>query len=90
MNMEAYRQQLNELDAELVELYIRRMEIAGDIGRYKKEKGLPVKDENRERELLDRLGKQAGRTYEAGVRALFSLLIDHSCARQEQILEEQL
>ena len=45
---------------------------------------------DRERELLDRLGKQAGRTYEAGVRALFSLLIDHSCARQEQIMEEQL
>lgn len=88
MNMDAYRQQLNELDGKIVELYIRRMEIAGAIGRYKKENGLPVKDENRERELLNRLGKQAGEEYEEGVRALFGLLIAHSCARQERILAE--
>lgn len=88
MSMEIYRQQLNELDAKMVELYVQRMKIAADIGRYKKEKGMPVKDAAREQELLNRLANLAGEEYEEGVRALYALLIDHSCARQEQILSE--
>ena len=88
MSMEEYRQQLNELDAKMVELYVQRMKIAESIGQYKKENNLPVKDRRRERELMDRLAEQAGEDYENGIRGIYSLMIDQSCARQKRIMAE--
>lgn len=44
MEIEKIRKRINELDKELFELLIRRMELAGKVGEYKKEHGLPVED----------------------------------------------
>lgn len=83
MDISELREQINEIDHEIVELYGRRMETARAIGRYKREQNLPVLDSERERSLLNKVAEQAGEENEQGVRALYHLLIDHSRMRQE-------
>lgn len=83
MDISELREQINEIDHEIVELYGRRMETARAIGRYKREHNLPVLDSERERSLLNKVAEQAGEENEQGVRALYHLLIDHSRMRQE-------
>jgi len=83
MDINGLREQINEIDHEIVELYGRRMETARAIGRYKREHNLPVLDSERERNLLNKVAEQAGEENEQGVRALYHLLMDHSRMRQE-------
>ena len=82
MNMDELRAQIDEIDAGLVELYKKRMDIASQIGAYKRENNLPIYDSERERKLLNKAGEQAGEEHENGVRAMFSLLMDQSRTRQ--------
>ena len=84
MNMDELRSRIDDIDTEMVELYKKRLDIADQIGAYKREKGLPVYDSERERRLLNKVGEQAGDGHENGVRAMFSLLMDQS--RTQQLL----
>ena len=55
MELRDYRQELDVLDEQLTRLFVRRMELAGEIGELKKDKGLPILDREREREKLEQL-----------------------------------
>ena len=82
MEIQELRREIDEIDSQLVELYGRRMETAARIGEIKREKGLPVLDTERERNLLNRVGDLAGAENASGVRALFSMLMAQSRSRQ--------
>ena len=84
MDIQELRAQIDRVDDELVRLYGERMELARQIGRYKRENGLPVLDAEREQNLLNRVGEKAGAENENGVRELFELLMRHSRIRQTQ------
>ena len=47
------RDEINEIDAEMRELFIKRMRTAKKIAEYKIENSLPVFDEAREREVIE-------------------------------------
>ena len=49
------RKQINEIDDELLSLYLKRMNISKQIGQYKKEHNLPIYDSKREEELINNL-----------------------------------
>ena len=83
MDINELREQIDEIDRKIVELYGRRMETASAIGLYKREHNLPVLDSERERNLLNKVAEQAGEDNEQGIRALYHLLMDHSRMRQE-------
>ena len=50
----AARAAIAEIDREMAALFLRRMAAAADIAAYKKEKGLPVLDEDQERRVVER------------------------------------
>lgn len=50
--LEQYRREIDAIDGELVQLFLRRMEITGNVGRYKQERGIPVLDAGRERQVI--------------------------------------
>ena len=52
MDMNDYRKQIDEIDAQLTELFQKSMDTAAQIAAYKKENGLPVFDPARERAKL--------------------------------------
>ena len=76
-----YRAELDGIDRELVELFARRMDVAGAIGAYKKAHGLPVRDEVREAEVLRSRG-DLWPEHRRQVEQLFRLLMEYS--REEQ------
>ena len=48
------RETINEVDRAMAALFVRRMEAVKSIAAYKWERGLPILDEGREREVLER------------------------------------
>ena len=66
-DLELARAQITAIDAEMAALFEKRMNAAETIGLYKKEKALPVKDAEREAQLIDRnvklIGSEALRPY---------------------------
>ena len=85
MELQEIRSQIDQVDDELVRLYSKRMELTREVGRYKREHGIPVLDTERERKLLNRVGEKAGEEHENGVRALFGFLMSQS--RTAQMLD---
>ncbi len=53
------RLKIDEVDERILELFKKRMEVAGEIGVIKKENRISVQDRKRERELMDNLEQKA-------------------------------
>lgn len=51
------RGRIDEIDKQIIELLEERIKVAKEIGKIKKELNLPIKDEEREREVLKRAGR---------------------------------
>ncbi len=52
--LEAARAEINEIDKEMTALFERRMAVAREIAKFKAEAGLPIYDEKREKEVIER------------------------------------
>ncbi|MEG1774253.1 MAG: chorismate mutase [Oscillospiraceae bacterium] len=86
MELEEARAQINQIDDELVSLFVRRMGVAAQIAAYKKAHGLPVLDCARERAILDRASRLAGDALAEEIRPLFAALFEASRAYQQRLL----
>ena len=80
------RAEIDSIDKELVRLFQRRLEIVGQVAASKQERGAPVTDPAREREILSRVTAAVGPEYENGARLFFSTLFGISKARQRTML----
>ena len=87
MDIQEYREQLDVLDAQLVELFCRRMEICGDIAKWKKENGKPIFDRNREREKLNAVGEMADEAFASYVRCMFRSIFGYSRSYQHKLVD---
>ena len=76
-NLKHYREQIDKIDSQLLQLFEQRMEVSLDIAEYKKEHGLPIFDPKREQEKLDALNQP----YEA---KLYSTIFELSREHQEK------
>ncbi len=82
LDLNQLRKEINEVDAEMVELFKKRMNIAASVAEYKKQKGLPVLDAARERALLARISDMSGDEFEGYARTLYHTMLDVSRAYQ--------
>ena len=89
IDLKNVRAQIDEIDAELVDLFLKRLAIVADVAASKQERGAPVSDPAREREILSRVSAAVGPEYENGVRLFFNTLFSISKARQREILNGQ-
>ena len=69
-DLPALRRQIDEIDEELLALLEKRWEVARTIGAYKKKRGLPVLDEEREEQVLRSRGELLPQ-YREAVEALW-------------------
>ena len=60
MELAELRDRINEVDAALLPLFLKRMELSEEIAGVKKEQGLPVYNAKREREILSWASREAG------------------------------
>lgn len=86
MGMDELRKQINEIDNKIVALFEERMNVAGEIGKYKAENGLPIFDRLRERELLARITKGQDEEMAMHTKVLYTTMMDVSRSHQGRIV----
>lgn len=59
MELQELRRQINEIDAQLVPLFLKRMGVSLEVAKYKQANHKPVLDRTRERELLKTVSEMA-------------------------------
>lgn len=75
--MEEYRKEINSIDEELVKLLERRFNAVLKIGRYKKEHGLPVFDEAREKTVIENcVNRLENKNYSRQVEEVYHKIMD--------------
>ena len=79
------RKEINSIDEQLVKLFVQRMNCSKDVAEYKKANGVPILNEGREKEILDRVYAQGGE-YGAYTKQLFAEIMAISRDLQESIL----
>lgn len=84
MDLKDCRLLLDQIDGEILRLFARRMEIARQIGEYKRQNGLPVLDEARERQKLASVAAQCPPEVRAEGTELFEKLMELSRREQEK------
>ena len=90
MDIEDWRNEIDRVDQELVELLNRRAHCAIEIGRIKRERGLPIYLPEREREVIQHVVEvNAGPLDAEAVRRLFERIIDESRSLERVAVERE-
>lgn len=87
MNLEELREEIEDIDREIVELIARRTYVADTVAQVKEEQNLPTTDESQEDRVMERAGENAER-FEVDanlVKAIFRLLIELNKIEQNYI-----
>ena len=79
------RVEIDEIDNQMLDLFKRRMDCAREVGCYKKEKGLPILNRQREDEILADVQEKGG-AYGTAARMLFADIMELSRALQYNII----
>ncbi len=87
MELQKLRQEIDAIDAQLVPLFLRRMNVSAEVAEYKRQNEMPVLDPSRERALLDRLSALSGEEFEEYTRTLYSTILDLSRSYQHRKLD---
>lgn len=89
-DLQEIRSEIDEVDRRLVELYLQRMNLTGQVADYKIANGKKVFDKTREQEKLAAIQGMVDTPFEKrGVRELFEHLMSMSRKRQYQMLLEK-
>ena len=75
MNLDDIRKQIDSTDSRLLKLFSERMELCRQVAEYKKEKGMPVFQSGREKEVLNKITAESPPQLEAAGRLLFSQIM---------------
>ncbi|WP_254768600.1 chorismate mutase [Salinilacihabitans rarus] len=86
MDLDELREEIREIDRDIVELIARRTYVADTIARVKSAEGLPTTDEKQEVRVMERAGENADRfDVDANlVKAIFRLLIELNKVEQRE------
>lgn len=79
------RQEIDAIDNQILELFIRRMNACEKVAMVKKRDGTPISNPKREQEILERVEKNGGE-FGNGARTMLATLIDISCTYQQMLL----
>lgn len=82
MDINELRKEIDKIDDEMVSLYLKRMQVVGDIAKAKTESGSAVNDPERENRVLYRLTKDVPEEFRVYVKELYSAVFATSKAYQ--------
>lgn len=86
--LQSLRRDIDAIDRQLVELFRQRMDVTHQVGEYKRAQGIPVLDQERERQVLQNKGELAGEALRPAVITLFQTIMALS-RRQQRDLADQ-
>ena len=86
MDLNTLRQEIDAIDRELVELFRRRMDVTKRVGEYKQAHGIPVLDQERERQVLQNKGELSGEELRPAVITLYQTIMALSRRQQRDLM----
>ena len=89
MELQDLRMKIDQVDTQLTDLFCRRMELCSQVAKHKKGQGKMILDRAREREILARVGRQAGEELDLYARMLYGVLLDLSKAYQRSFYHNE-
>ena len=89
MDIKDLRQEIDKVNEKIVELFSERMDLAKQIADYKIENKLPVRDTERERQLLNHVSNMVDESMSSYVRVLFSTVMDLSRSYQSKHMQTE-
>ena len=90
MDLNELRNEINQIDEDLLNLFLRRMDVAEQVADYKRANNLPIYQPQREREILKKVADQAGPEKSGYARVLFSMLLELSKSSQNKRNNKEL
>lgn len=84
MDLTQLRDEIDQIDSELVRLFCQRMDVAAKVADYKKEHNLPIAHPGREREVLQNVANLAGDEMSDYSRVLYSMIFELSRGYQRK------
>lgn len=88
MDLKKLRDQIDEIDSNMCDLFAKRMQVVSDVARYKKENKLPVYHPSRARAVLHNVSKRLGPEFEGYGRTLYRTIFDLSESMETRMLAE--
>ena len=88
MDIIEYRQQIDNVDKQIIDLFHQRMAISKDIALYKQATGKPIYDPERERQKLVEVAKNSPEDVRTGTVMLFSTLFELSSTHQMKVMNK--
>ena len=82
------REIINQIDPEIRKLFLERMKTVKDVALYKLENNLPVVDETREKELIERLSKEVEEELKPYYLEFLSAMLKISKDYQKEIIRK--
>ena len=90
MDISDYRKEIDMIDNELVKLFERRLEVVTKVGEYKKENNLPILNESREVEVINKnVSKLTNMEYEPFAKQFFEDLMRTSRNFQHELIDSK-
>jgi chorismate mutase len=84
-NIDDLRERINSIDDELLRLFNERAKLALEIGRMKKEQGLPIHIPSREEQIITRVQQEnPGPLPPTSIARLYQQLIEESRTLEEE------
>ena len=89
MDLTSLREQIDEIDAQIVSLYEKRMDVSRQVAEYKIETGKKVFDKAREEEKLRKVKSLTHNEFNSlGIEELFEQIMSMSRKLQYRLLSE--
>ena len=90
MDIADWRKKIDDLDRELVRLLNDRARCVAEIGKIKRQNGLPIQEPNREQEVLQHaLEANQGPLDNDAMRRLFERIVEEGKSLQRRLFESE-
>ena len=85
MELQELRSRIDEIDAQLTKLFEARMDVAAEIGAWKRENHMPVLDAARERDKLNAIAAESREDMQTYTQMLYSMIFELSRSHQSDL-----
>ena len=89
MELQELRSKIDEIDAQLTKLFEARMDVAAEIGAWKRENHMPVLDAARERDKLNAIAAESREDMQTYTQMLYSMIFELSRSHQSDLTRTQ-
>lgn len=88
MDLTQLRAELDKVDSQLEQCFIKRMEIVASVAEYKRANNLPTLDSAREQQVLDKHAANVDAKFDSFIRDYFTNVMRISREYQDELRKE--